>query len=316
MKKLWPELSYKQGKDTYDTLQLFTQVLGKIKLATLPWANHSWNITLHITPSGLTTQNMPFEKTDFQMDLDFTDHKFKIVTSRGDVRQFKLQGLTVAQFYNDVLSALKDLGITPTIMTTPSEIENAIPFEKDEVHKTYEVKQAGNFHEALLSIQDVFMVFRGEFTGKSSPIHLFWGGFDLALAFFSGRAAPKHQGKIQGLPNWVLQDAYSHELMDFGFWPGSEAFPEAAFYCYLYPEPAGYKTADVLPQQAYYNNDMGEFILPYTAVQQAENPEEVLMEFLRSTYAIGAKLANWDSDLFKKYRDFKIVDTKTVNMLK
>ncbi|KGO88666.1 hypothetical protein Q765_01835 [Flavobacterium rivuli WB 3.3-2 = DSM 21788] len=310
MKKLWPLLSYKEGKDTYQTLQLFTQVLGKIKLATLPWANHSWNVTLHITPSGLTTQSMPYEKLDFQMDLDFIDHELKIITSRGDVRAFKLYGLSIAQFYNDVMYALKGLGIELEIMTTPSEIENAIPFEKDEVHKTYLAIHATGFHEALLSIQDVFMVFRGEFTGKSSPIHFFWGGFDLALAFFSGRTAPQHPGKIPGLPNWVLQDAYSHELMDFGFWTGSEAFPDAAFYCYLYPEPEGYKTADLSPSEAYYNNDMGEFILPYSAVQQSANPEEMLLEFLRSTYAIGAKLANWDNELYKKDRDFKIVEVQ------
>ena len=307
MKKLWPLLSYKQGKDTYETLQLFTQVLGKIKLATLPWANHSWNVTLHITPCGLTTQHMPYEKIDFQIDLDLIDHDLKIVTSKGDVKQFKLYNLTVAQFYNQVLSALKELWIELELMTTPSEIENAIPFEKDDVHKTYLVEHATSFHEALLSIQDVFMVFRGEFTGKSSPIHFFWGGFDLALAFFSGRKAPEHPGKIPGLPNWVLQDAYSHELMDFGFWTGSEAFPEAAFYCYLYPEPEGYKTAALSPPQAYYNNDMGEFILPYAAVQQAENPEQMLMEFLRSTYSIGANLANWDKSLFENKRNFKLV---------
>jgi len=302
----WPKLSYEKGKATYETLQLYAQVLGKIKLATLPWANHSWNVTLHIIPSGLTTQTMPYEGLDFQIDLDLVNHELKIVTSRGDVKQFKLYGLTVADFYNKTFSVLKELTINLEIMTTPSEIADAIPFEKDTIHATYDKEQAGNFHKALLAIQDTFMAFRGDFMGKSSPIHFFWGGFDLALAFFSGKGAPKHPGKIPGLPDWVLQDAYSHELMDFGFWTGFEGLSEAAFYCYLYPEPDGYKAGKVMPEGAYYNSDLGEFILPYSVVQQSENPEEMILMFLNSTYAIGAELAGWDKDLYKKGRDFKI----------
>ncbi|MHA3788270.1 DUF5996 family protein [Flavobacterium hauense] len=305
MKKHWPLLSYENGKATYETLQLYSQILGKIKLATLPWANHSWNVTLHIIPSGLTTQTMPYEEFNFQIDLDIINHELKVVTSKGDVRQFKLYNLTVADFYKKTFILLKELGIALEIMTTPSEIADPIPFELDIIHARYDIGQAADFHLALLAIQDVFMKFRGEFTGKASPIHFFWGGFDLALALFSGREAPTHPGKIPGLPNWVLQDAYSHELCDFGFWTGSEAFPEAAFYCYLYPEPEGYKTTEVSPPEAYYNHDLGEFILPYSAVQNSADPDTLLLTFLRSTYGIGANLANWDENLYKIERDFK-----------
>jgi len=300
MKNKWPVLSYQDGKSTYETVQLWTQILGKIKLATLPWANHSWNTTLHIVPTGLTTESMPYEDKNFQIDLDFISHELRIVTSDGETIEFDLAHLSVADFYGKIFKQLKSLDINLSIRTIPSEIENPIPFEQDDVHATYDEQEAGAFHSALLSIQNVFMEFRKDFTGKASPIHFFWGGFDLALAFFSGRKAPRHPGKIPGLPDWVLQDAYSHELSDFGFWTGNEAFPEAAFYCYLYPEPAGYKEAGVAPLDAYYNKDMGEFILPYAKVRKSEDPEKMLLDFLRSTYAIGARLANWDKDLWKE----------------
>jgi len=299
MKKNWPVLSFEKGKATYETLQLYAQILGKIKLATLPWANHSWNVTLHVVPSGLTTQTMPYEELDFQIDLDFIDHELKIVTSKGDVRHFKLYDLTVADFYKRIFEVLKELNIDLKITSMPCEISDAIPFELDTIHCTYDKEQAGKFHNALLGIYDTFILFSSDFSGKSSPVHFFWGGFDLSLSFFSGKDAPKHPGKIPGLPDWVLQDAYSHELMDFGFWPGSEAFPEAAFYCYLYPEPEGYKTAKVSPKEAYYNTDMGEFILPYDAVQKSDNPEEMILTFLRSTYVIGSDLAKWDVNLYE-----------------
>ncbi|PWB27190.1 DUF5996 family protein [Flavobacterium sp. HTF] len=305
MKKSWPILSYEKGKPTYETLQLWTQILGKIKLATLPWANHSWNSTLHITPTGLSTQNIPYANKDFQIDLDLLSHQLRIVTSLGEIKNFDLHHLNVADFYKLIFEKLNELEIKIEIMTTPSEIENPIPFELDTVHKTYDNSQAEKFHEALSSIQDVFMVFRRDFIGKSSPIHFFWGGFDLSLAFFSGQKAPKHPGKIPGLPDWVLQDAFSHEVSDFGFWTGTEIYPEAAFYCYLYPEPSGYKNIKVMPEEAFYNETLGQFILPYTAVQNAENPEAMLLEFLRSTYTLGTQLANWETDLWEENRNFK-----------
>lgn len=294
MNKNWPVLSYEMGKATYDTLQLFTQVVGKIKLATLPWTNHSWSITLHITPQGLTTQTMPYKDKDFQIDFDLIAHQLVISTSKGESRQFGLQNISVASFYEITFELLSQVGIDLKINSLPSEIEDPIPFELDELHHNYNPEQASLFHNALLRIQDVFMIHRSGFKGKSSPIHLYWGGFDLSLSFFSGKKAPRHPGKMVGMPDWVLQDAYSHEVRDAGFWAGSPGLPEAAFYCYLYPEPEGYKTANIEPEEAYYNKDMGEFILTYADVQKAADPEQKLLAFLDSTYAVGAALAKWD----------------------
>lgn len=299
MKKNWPVLSYQLGKATYDTLQLFTQVAGKIKLATLPWTNHSWNVSLHITPQGLSTRTMPYKDMDFEINFDLIAHQLIISTSKGETRKLGLQDISVASFYEVTFEMLLQLGIELKINTMPSEIENAIPFELDELHHHYDPLQASLLHQALLSIQDVFMIHRSTFIGKSSPIHLFWGGFDVSLSFFSGRKAPHHPGRMVGMPDWVLQDAYSHEVRDAGFWAGSDTFPEAAFYCYQYPAPAGYKTTKIQPEEAYYHEQLGEFILPYADVQQAENPEEKLLAFLESTYAAGTKLAKWDPELIK-----------------
>lgn len=305
MKNIWPELSYKDGKATYETLQLYTQVLGKIKLAILPWANHSWNTTLHITTFGLSTQTIPYQDFNFQIDLDFVAHQLRISTSKGETMQFALYNLSVADFYKQVFDLLHELNINVNIMTTPSEIENPIPFKKDEIHATYNPIHANNLHHVLLRIQSVLMIFRQDFTGKASPIHFFWGGFDLSMAFFSGEKAPHHPGKIPGLPDWVLQDAFSHELMDFGFWSGTETVPEPSFYCYIYPEPELFHAGEILPEQAYYNKEIGQFLLPYSAVQESDNPNELLLDFLKSAYKLGSNLANWSDDLYTVDKNYK-----------
>jgi hypothetical protein len=299
MQQQWPVLSYQKGKDTFETLHMWTQIVGKIKLATLPWINHSWHITLHIVPSGLTTQIMPYKDQHFQIDFDFIDHHLKITTSKGELKKFDLHGISVADFYHNIFGLLKELKIDLIIRPVPVELENPIPFEKDHVHKTYDDEHVIAFHKALLSIQNVFMNFRSEFKGKCSPIHFFWGSFDLALSFFSGRRAPQHPGGIPGLPDWVAEEAYCREVSSCGFWTGSEDLTEPAFYCYLYPEPEGYKSTKVKPQEAYYNTTFREFILPYSAVQQSSNPEEKLLEFLNSTYHTGANLAKWDRELLE-----------------
>jgi Family of unknown function (DUF5996) len=299
MQPNWPVLSYEKGKASFDTLHMWTQIVGKIKLATLPWVNHSWHITLHITSRGLTTQPMPYKDQNFQIDFDFIDHQLKISTSDGERRKFDLHGISVAGFYEKIFAMLDDLNIDIKIKPVPVELANPIPFKEDTVHATYDDTQVKAFHEALLLIQDVFMKFRGEFKGKCSPIHFFWGSFDLALSFFSGRKAPKHPGGIPGLPNWVAEEAYCREVSSSGFWTGSDSFPEAAFYCYLYPEPEGYKTAQILPAEASYNTTLGEFILPYSSIQQAAHPEEKLLQFLNSTYEAGVNLARWDRELLE-----------------
>ncbi|HYK76253.1 MAG TPA: DUF5996 family protein [Daejeonella sp.] len=299
MQPRWPELSYEKGKATYDTLHMWTQIVGKIKLAMLPWVNHSWHVTLHVTLFGLTTETMPYKDQNFQIDFDFIEHRLKISTSSGELRQFDLHGISVADFYKKIFELLKDLEIDLKINPIPAEIVNAIPLDQDTVHATYNEEEVKAFHKALLYIQDVFMQFRAEFKGKCSPIHFFWGSFDLALSFFSGRKAPKHPGGVPNLPNWVAEEAYCREVSSAGFWTGNEAFPQAAFYCYLYPEPDGYKTAKVQPEEAFYNSTLGEFILPYIAVQQAEYPKQKLMEFLESTYHVGADLAKWDREVLE-----------------
>lgn len=294
MEHKWPILSYENGKSSFETIQLWSQIVGKIKLAVLPWVNHSWHITLHVTARGLTTQSMRYNDRDFQIDFDFIAHLLKITTSDGEIRQFDLHGISVADFYREIFKLLADLDIHLLIKPVPVEIVDPIPFELDTIHATYEEDQAVAFHQALLNIQSVFMKFRAEFKGKCSPIHFFWGSFDLALSLFSGAEAPKHPGGVPGMPNWVAEDAYCKEVSSAGFWTGGAGLEEAVFYCYLYPEPEGYKTAHVQPKEAYYHPTLREFVLPYSAVQQAENPGDKLLEFLRSTYAIGADLAKWD----------------------
>lgn len=299
MQAQWPELSYEKGKATFDTLHLWTQIVGKIKLATLPWVNHSWHVTLHVTLLGLTTETIPYKDQNFQIDFDFIEHRLKISTSRGELRQFDLHGISVADFYRKIFELLKDLEIDVKINPLPAELVDPVPLDQDTTHATYDEEQVKAFHKALLYIQDVYVQFRAEFKGKCSPIHFFWGGFDLALSFFSGRKAPKHPGGVPNLPNWVAEEAYCREVSSTGFWTGNETFPQAAFYCYLYPEPEGYKTAKVQPEEAYYNSTLGEFILPYTAVQQAKYPKQKLMEFLQSTYYMGADLAKWDREVLE-----------------
>lgn len=296
MKHPWPVLSYEKGKDTYATLHMWTQIVGKIKLAVMPWINHSWHITLHITPTGLSTLDMPYKDKNFKIDFDFIDHKLKVVTSGGERREFDLYGNSVAEFYRKIFDLLRGLDIDIDIYTTPVEMEDPIPFEEDTVNATYDKAEASALHQALIKMQNVLTHMRCDFTGKCSPVHFFWGSFDLAVSRFSGRKAPRHPGGIPHLPDWVAEEAYSHEVASFGFWPGSEALPEAAFYAYLYPEPEGYKSADIRPDDAYYHETLREFILPYNSVQQSADPEGTLLDFLNSTYEAAAALASWDRE--------------------
>lgn len=299
MQQKWPPLSYQAGKDTYDTLHLCTQIVGKIKLAVLPWVNHSWHIALHLTPRGLTTQAMAYKDQSFQIDFDFLEHRLQVSTSRGELRRFDLQQLTVADFYHRIFELLAALQIDVTIKPIPVEIADPIPFEQDTTHATYHHEQVTALHRALLQMQPVFTQFRSPFKGKCSPIHFFWGSFDLAFSLFSGRRAPKHPGGIPGLPNWVAEEAYCREVSSCGFWTGSAALPEAAFYCYLYPEPEGYQNAVIQPEQAYYHPTLKEFVLPYSAVQLSDDPVKTLRAFLDSTYRAGADLAKWDREILE-----------------
>lgn len=299
MKPQWPVLSYQKGKATYDTLHMCTQIVGKIKLAVMPWVNHSWHITLHVTLTGLSTRTMYYNGRDFQIDFDFVDHRLIIKTGEGQEKHFRLHGISVAAFYKNIFEKLHELEIDVKIKPEPVEVEHPVPFEQDTLHATYDEEQARAFHAALLHVESVFTIFRARFKGKASPIHFFWGSFDLALSFFSGRRAPKHPGGVPGLPDQVAREAYCREVSSCGFWTGSDSLPEPAFYCYLYPEPDGYKTAKVQPAEAYYHKTLGEFILPYSVVQQAPDGAGILLSFLNSTYERGAELAKWDRHILE-----------------
>ena len=294
MSTSWPELNYAEAKATYQTLHLFTQIAGKIKLVKSPWVNHSWHVTLLVSPTGLTTGNIGNGKLSFQIDFDLVAHQLRVSCSTGQAVAFPLAGLSVAGFYRRLMEALTQLHLETKINLTPNELENPIPFDQDEIHKTYVPGHAENLHKALLKTNQVLNQFRTGFSGKCSPVHFFWGSFDLAVSRFSGKTAPPHPGGIPNLPDWVAREAYSHEVSSVGFWPGNEALPQAAFYAYHYPEPGGYSKAAVQPAGAYYHQTLHEFILPYDAVQKTENPEETLLQFLESTYAAGANLAAWN----------------------
>lgn len=295
MKTTWPTLSFKEAQKTYETLHLWTQIAGKIRLIKTPWINHSWHVTLYVTPSGLTTSDMVDGEKHFQLDFDFIRHQLQLKTSAGETHSIDLkEGLSVAGCYQQLLDALQRVGIRADIYPVPNELEDPIRFDEDETHATYDPEHAAALHQALLRSHAVFNRFRAGFRGKSSPVHFFWGSFDLAVSRFSGRDAPKHPGGVPNLPDWVAQEAYSREVCSCGFWPGNEAFPHAAFYSYIYPEPEGFKDARIKPEQAYYHPELREFLLPYDAVQKAEDPEAMLMDFLQSTYEAAADLANWD----------------------
>jgi hypothetical protein len=291
----WPELPYAAWKDTAATLQLWTQIAGKIRLTRTPWLNHSWHVTLYVTARGLTTSPIPDGARTFQIDFDFIDHVLWIRTSDGHFRQLMLRAMSVAEFYADMNVALGELGLTTPINTMPCELADCVRFELDTAHKAYDAEAVGRFFRVLVAANDVMARFRTGFVGKSSPVHFFWGSFDLAVTRISGRTAPRHPGGVPHLPNAVAQEAYSHEVSSAGFWPGSPGpvdYP--AFYSYAYPAPPGFADARVRPDAAFFSKDLGEFILPYDAVREARDPDAALMEFLVSTYEAAADLGKWD----------------------
>jgi hypothetical protein len=290
----WPELPFDAWKDTCATLHLWTQIVGKIRLVQTPWLNHSWHVPLYLTARGMTTSPIPYGARTFDIDFDFIDHRLRIRTSDGMTKTLALQPRSVAGFYRELFSCLADLGLEIKIHAKPNEVVDAIPFEQDSFHASYDPEYANRFWRILTQVDRVFKQFRTGFIGKSSPVHFFWGSFDLAATRFSGRTAPQHPGGVPNCPDWVVHEAYSHEVSSCGFWPGSDAMPAPVFYAYAYPEPAGFKTAHVRPDEASYNAAFGEFILPYAAVRQAHAPDAVLLDYLQSTYEVAANLGKWD----------------------
>lgn len=290
----WPELPYEAWRETSATLQLWTQIAGKIRLVFTPWLNHSWHVTLFVTARGLTTTPIPYGTRVFQIDFDFIDHVLRIDTSEGARKQIPLRPQTTADFYASVIAALADLGIAVKIDERPNEVRDAIPFSEDRVHAAYDADAVNRFWRVLVQADRVFKQFRTGFIGKCSPVHFFWGSFDLAVTRFSGRQAPVHPGGVPNLADAVVREAYSHEVSSAGFWPGGGAIDYPAFYSYAYPEPDGYRARMVRPQAAFYSGDLGEFILPYEAVRTAPAPDEALLDFLQTTYDAAADTGGWD----------------------
>jgi hypothetical protein len=290
----WPELAFEGWKDTIATLHLWTQIVGKIRLKQMPWLNHSWHVTLYVSANGLTTGSIPYRDGAFQIDFDFIHHLLHITTSVGGIEKVNLYPRSVADFYRELFEKLRRADIDVFISAVPNEIDPAIPFEKDETHRFYDAARVGDFYKALVKIHNVLTKFRAGFKGKCSPVHFFWGGFDMAVTRFSGRPAPLYSGQVPNIPLPVMQEAYSQEVSSCGFWPGNEQFPHPAFYSYCYPTPAEFSKQLVKPEEAFFSEDLGEFILLYEAVQQSGNPEDTLMQFLQSTYEAAATTAGWD----------------------
>ncbi|MDF2765780.1 MAG: hypothetical protein K0S81_2774 [Rhodospirillales bacterium] len=289
----WPGLPLSEWDDTRATLHLWTQIVGKVRLAQAPLINHWWQVPLYVTARGLTTSAMPYGAHSFQMEFDFIDHQLLIATSRGQIERIALQPSSVADFHREVMARLRALGLEVRIWTMPVELENPVAFERDEAHASYDAVAAHRFWRALVHVDRVLTAFRARFLGKVSPVHFFWGSFDMAVTRFSGRRAPTHPGAAN-IADFVTREAYSHECSSCGFWLGGPGMPEAAFYAYAYPTPAGFDSAPVRPAGAYFHQGLSEFILPYEAVRRAEDPDAALMQFLQSTYEAAADLGGWD----------------------
>jgi hypothetical protein len=295
----WPALPVEAWLDTLHTLHMWTQIVGKIRLAQSPWVNHSWHVTLYVTARGLTTSPMPHGDRTFQIDFDFVDHRILVSTGEGDVRSLPLEPQTTADFHGRLMATLDELGLGVRIHPRPNEVEVAIPFLRDTLHASYDAPAVQRFWRALLQVDRVFKTFRARFIGKASPVHFFWGSFDHAVTRFSGRRAPAHPGGFPNMPDHITREAYSHEVSSAGFWPGGEAGP-ALFYSYAYPTPAGFAEATVRPAAASWSPELGEFVLPYDVVRTAESPEETLMAFLESTYEAAAAAAHWDREALER----------------
>jgi hypothetical protein len=290
----WPSLPLEAWRETYATLHLWTQIVGKIRLAQSPWVNHSWHVTLYVTARGLTTSPIPYASRAFQIDFDFLDHQLTLQSSDGRGARFALGPQSVATFYRRLMEEMEKIDVHVKIHQKPNEVSEAIRFDEDDRLREYDAEYANRFWRVLMQADRVFKDFRARFIGKCSPVHFFWGAPDLAVTRFSGRTAPPHPGGVPNLPDWVAREAYSHEVSSCGFWPGGGPISYAAFYSYAYPEPAGFPEARVKPNEAFYSVDLREFILPYDVVRQSKSPDDTLLDFLQTTYEAAADLAKWD----------------------
>jgi len=291
----WPDLAPSGWRDTFDTLHMWTQIVGKTRLALAPMENHWWQVALYVTVHGLTTSPMPHGSRAVAVEFDFISHELIVRADDGAGHSFPLRAMTVADFFAQYLGALRNLGIDPAIYASPVEVETAIPFARDSKHASYDAEAAHRCWQILLNTHRVMKRFRGGFTGKQSPVHFFWGSFDLAVTRFSGRPAPPRPGA-----DLITREAYSHEVISAGFWPGNGGFGTAAFYCYAAPEPPGLGAEGISPQSALYSTELKEFILKYDDVRRSNSPDDAVMEFLESSYQAGAKLAHWDRAVLER----------------
>ncbi|HEX4369947.1 MAG TPA: DUF5996 family protein [Rhizomicrobium sp.] len=293
MPAIWPELEYREWRETALTLQLWLQVAGKVRLALTPWLNHSWQVPYYVTARGLTTSPIPHDGHIFDLEFDFLSHRVVGRGSSGAVSEFPLEAMSVADFYQKIVALLAALEVRARITPLPSEVIDPIPFEQDHARRPYDSASVQRFWRILVTADHLFKLFRTGFLGKASPVHVFWGGFDLAVTRFSGRRAPLHPGGIPGLSDRVTREAYSHEVSSAGFWAGNGAYPHAAFYSYAYPEPKNFRDA-VMPPGVTYEAQLGEFILPYDIVRKSPAGEKLVMDFLQASYAAAADLGKWD----------------------
>jgi hypothetical protein len=290
----WPDLPLADWRETYATLHMWTQIVGKTRLALAPMRNHWWQVTLYVTPRGLTTSAIPHGTRTFAVDFDFLDHELWLRASDGATRKLPLRACPVADFYAEYMASLRSLGIEARFKPSPSEVVTAIPFAEDRTHASYDAGAAQRCWRILAQADRVMKRFGGRFLGKASPVHFFWGSFDLAATRFSGRRAPRHGGGVPNCPDYVMIEAYSHECASCGFWPGGGPIDEPGFFSYAYPQPRGYADRHVLPEAAFYSAQAGEFIVPYAAIRSAPDPDRALLDFFQSTYDAAADLAQWD----------------------
>jgi len=296
MRPVWPDIPYEPWRETCSALHLYTQIVGKYRLARTPWVNHSWHATLYVTARGFTTSLVPDGPGGVEIGFDLIEHAVTGAATDGRTARFPLGPMSVAEFHKRFLDLLVELGGTPHLNGRPNEVPDPVPFEKDRNERPYDADAVTRFYQATVTVDRVLERFRTAYLGKVSPVHLFWGSFDLAITRFSGRPAPLHPGGIPELPDDVTREAYSHEVSSAGFWPGGGAVDFPAFYSYAYPAPDGFADAHVVPEAAYYDKSLGEFLLPYDAVRRSSNPEAALMAFLESTYRAAAELGGWDRE--------------------
>jgi hypothetical protein len=290
----WPALPLESWRETYATLHMWMQIVGKTRLALAPMVNHWWQVAMYVTEGGLTTSPIPSGNRTFSVGFDFLKHNLSVGTSDGVTRTLALAPRSVADFYAEYLALLRSLGLEVKIWPVPVEVESSIRFPEDRTHTSYDPESATRVWRLLVQADRVLKRFRGRFLGKASPVHFFWGSFDLAATRFSGRPAPPHPGGAPNLGNWVMQEAYSHECSSVGFWPGGGPIAEPVFYAYAYPEPEGFRSYPIKPAGARYSEEMREFVLPYEAVRTAASPDDVLLDFAQTTYAAAADRGNWD----------------------